>query len=210
MSLLKNIQFKNGSFTLSIPELSFDDHGVTAITGPSGSGKSTFFNILVGLIETPNWSWDFQGIDLAQLDLSEKNIGIVFQSHELFPHLTAKENVELIMKSRSNNDTEACQKLDLYKQLLDLGKCWNTLAAHLSGGEQQRVSILRAVMSKPRLLLLDEPFTSLDEVNKKQTMSLVAQVLSTLKIPALIITHNLDEAHFFTNRVIQFRDGSLV
>ena len=211
MSVIENLKFKIGNFTLDIPEIKLSDEGVTAITGISGSGKSTLFNLLLGIYEPQSgWSWKFKGEHLHQLSTSERRIGVVFQHHELFPHLTAEENITIVMKARNNYSPETRHKLDEYKRKLKLESCFHTLADNLSGGERQRVSLLRAIMSDPRLILLDEPFASLDANNKNESMELVKKVLSELKIPAYLITHSLEEAHFFTTRVIQIEGGKLL
>lgn len=211
MSVIENLKFNIGRFNLDIPKMELSDEGVTAITGASGSGKSTLFNILLGLYEPQSsWSWSFKEIQMNQLSTSDRKIGVVFQHHELFPHLTAEENITLVMKSRGNISAEAYKKLDEYKHKLKLESCFHTAADNLSGGERQRVSLLRAIMSLPRLILLDEPFASLDKDNKNESMELVKKVLIELKIPAYLITHSLEEAHFFTSRVIQMSDGKLL
>jgi ABC-type Fe3+/spermidine/putrescine transport system ATPase subunit len=211
MALIKNLKYSVGNFSLSIPELNLADDAVTAITGPSGSGKTTFFKLLLGLLDAKEeWSWQLNQQNLVEMPIEKKNIGVVFQSYELFPHMTAEENITLIMRSRHNQTPEAIEQLNHFKEKLNLQDCWQTLASKLSGGEQQRVSLLRAILSKPRVLLLDEPFSALDAHLKQQSYEIVKQVLSELKLPIYMITHNMDEAAYFTDKIVKFNNGRIV
>ncbi len=211
MSKISHLVFEQDSFRLEIPDLEIPDTGVMAITGHSGSGKTTFFKILLGLVqpEAP-WSWKFNGSEMATMPISERNLGVVFQSYELFPHLTAEENITLIMKSRDNWSEESQKKLNYYKNKLKLEACWETLGRNLSGGEQQRVALLRAVLSRPKMILLDEPFSALDQALKQEAYALVRDVLREAELPALMITHNSDEAKYFTSHIIEFKNGKIV
>ena len=210
ISQIKNLEFTAEAFHLSIPHLEFSETGVTAITGHSGSGKSTFFKILLGLYHPENWSWILNQKEMSKLALDQRQLGVVFQSYELFPHLTAQENILLVMKARKNLDKISTELLEHFKHVLKLEKCWNTKGKNLSGGEQQRVALLRAVLSKPQLILLDEPFSALDHEIKQEAYALVQSVLHEIKVPALMITHNLQEAQLFTNSIIEFKNGKIV
>lgn len=210
MSKISRLVFKQDTFCLEIPELEISDAGVTAITGHSGSGKTTFFKILLGLYRVENWSWIFKNIEMAHLDISERQLGVVFQNYELFPHLSAEENITLVMKARNNWTADSMEKLNYFKNKLKLNSCWSTKAASLSGGEQQRTALLRAVLSQPRMILLDEPFSALDLALKQEAYELVKQVLDEAGLPALMITHNSEEAKLFTSRIIEFKNGKIV
>jgi ABC-type sugar transport system ATPase subunit len=209
MSLIKNLNFTTDGFQIDIPHLEFADQGVTAITGHSGSGKTTFFKILLGLYQPQNWSWVLHNNEMSRLSPNERQLGVVFQSYELFPHLTAEENIILIMRARDNLNKSSQEILEHFKHSLKLEKCWNTKAKNLSGGEQQRVALLRAVLSKPQLVLLDEPFSALDHEVKQEAYGLVQSVLNEIRVPALIITHNISEAKLFTSHIIEFKNGKI-
>jgi ABC-type sugar transport system ATPase subunit len=210
MSVIKNLTFEIEKFKLNVPHLEISDNGLTAITGPSGSGKSTFLKILIGIHQPRGWHWNFKNVDLAALDISKRNLGVVFQNYQLFPHMTAEMNIKIVMKSKNNLNAEALEKLEYYKNKLNLTKCWQTQAQNLSGGEQQRIAILRAVMSRSEIILLDEPFSALDESNKHEAYKIVKELLYEAQIPALMVTHSLAEAHYFTEQFIKFDNGHLV
>lgn len=209
MAFIKNLNYKIGNFSLNISDLKIEENTVTVLMGPSGSGKTTLFNLITGFTPHKDWIFEVAGIDLAKLSIEEKQLGVVFQNNELFPHLTARENVEVVMKSRSNFNADALKQLEKYKTILQLEDCWNTKAHVLSGGEKQRVSLLRALMAKPRMLLLDEPFSSLDEYNKEEARYLVKTALEEAKTTALLISHDLKDAQFFGPQLIQLAHGQI-
>lgn len=206
MAEIKNINLKLGSFHLQINKLDLPDHGVTAIIGPSGSGKTTFFNVLVGVLNPSGWSWISDGVDLAQLEISERKLGVVFQSYDLFPHMTAAENVKLIYLAQGLKDFN--RFINPYVEKLSLGNCWNTKASELSGGEQQRVALLRALVSQPRILLLDEPFAALDPNSRDAARATVREILRHIQIPVYMITHDENDVKELAQHVVSIANGS--
>lgn len=207
MAYIKNLKYTFDNFTLNISSLEIKENEVTVLMGPSGAGKTTLFNLITGFISYSDWQFEINGVDLAKKEISERNLGVVFQSFELFPHLTAKENVELVMQARKNqNDTVNLEK---FKNILKLKNCWNTKAQVLSGGEKQRVSLLRAIMAKPQMLLLDEPFSALDEANKEEARKLVKSVLNETKITTLMISHDLKDSLYFGQNLVQLENGQI-
>jgi len=195
---------------MSIPELNFKEHCVNVIVGPSGSGKTTLFNLMIGLLQAQNWFFYVGHENLAELPIEKRQLGVVFQNYELFPHLTAEENILLILKSRHNDSKESLAQIERYKKQLNLDKCWSTRAENLSGGEKQRVSLLRAVMSKPRLLLLDEPFSALDEANRAESREIVKRFVADLKMTTLLITHDHKDVEIFGDHVVHMSQGHIV
>ncbi|MBY0452782.1 MAG: ATP-binding cassette domain-containing protein, partial [Bdellovibrionaceae bacterium] len=99
MSLIKNLHYKFDGFELRADSLEIPDSGITVLQGPSGSGKSTFLNILIGLEKPKSWAWTFQGTELSVLPIEDRRLGVVFQTYDLFPHMTAEENVTLVLKA---------------------------------------------------------------------------------------------------------------
>ena len=206
MAIIENINFKLGTFTLKLEQMEIPDIGVTAFVGPSGSGKSTFFNILIGLHQPINWSWQYHHQNLAQLPLSERRLGVVFQSDNLFPHLTLAENIEIVFHSR-NPQKAFGDKMTGLKKKLNLDRCWHTKAYDLSGGEKQRASLLRALISQPRILLLDEPFSALDSESKSEARAMVKTLLNEMAIPIYLITHDLDDVRTLAHQTVDIIDG---
>lgn len=209
MAYIKNLNYKIDDFSLIISDLEIKENTVTVLMGPSGSGKTTLFNLITGFIPHTDWTFEIGGVDLAKLSIEDRQLGVVFQNHELFPHLTARENVEVVMNARGNTHSEALNQLTKYKTILKLDACWNTKAHVLSGGEKQRVSLLRALMAKPRMLLLDEPFSSLDEHNKEEARYVVKSALEAAKTTALLISHDPKDAQFFGPELVQLAHGKI-
>ncbi len=209
MAYIKNLNYKFDNFILDIPSLEIKENEVTVLMGPSGAGKTTLFNLITGFVPYQDWQFEIAGIDLAKKEISERELGVVFQSFELFPHLTAKENIELVMQSRKNTSSQAFAELEKYKNILKLENCWNTKAQVLSGGEKQRVALLRAVMAKPRMLLLDEPFSALDEATKEEARKLVKSVLQDIKVTTLMISHDSKDAQYFGSNLILIDNGQI-
>ena len=169
MSLVQNLKRDFGDFIVDIPKWEILDNGVTALWGPSGSGKSTVFRILLGLESVDaGFSWKLGDVDLASLPTPERRLGVVFQSLELFPHMSARENMMFAADSRKRPRVEAEADLRELVSVLGLGGCIDRQAAFLSGGEKQRVAIARALIGKPRVLFLDEPFSALDAEIRKE------------------------------------------
>src|SRR3954468_24950752 len=111
MSLVKNLIRSYDGFKIDIPHWEIPDQGITALSGPSGSGKTTVFRLLIGLEPCPGLEWDFGGVNLAALTPPERRLGVVFQSLELFPHMTAEENIFFAARARKMDPIEANKRL---------------------------------------------------------------------------------------------------
>jgi putative ABC transport system ATP-binding protein len=185
-----------------------------ALTGPSGSGKSTLLGLLAG-IDTPTSGHVLvDGVDITRMRERElarirnQKIGIVFQSFNLIPALTAQENVEVplyVSTDRANAGQRAREALEW----VGLGGRLRHRPHQLSGGEQQRVAIARALVTKPALLLADEPTGNLDHKTGAQVLDLFARLHDELGVTLIVATHDLDVATR-ADRVLRLIDGRLV
>ena len=209
MAYIKNLNYNIDNFVLDIPSLEIKENEITVLMGPSGAGKTTLFNLITGFLPYTDWQFIINEVDLAKKEIAERHLGVVFQSFELFPHLTAKENIELVMRSRKNVGAQAQSDLEKFKNILNLENCWNTKAQVLSGGEKQRVSLLRAVMAKPRMLLLDEPFSALDEANKEEARKLLKNLHNEFRITTLLISHDAKDAQYFGPNLVLIDSGKI-
>lgn len=184
-----------------------------AVVGPSGSGKSTLLNILGGLLPPSTGSVLFDGRDLASLDADElaafrnREIGYVFQSHHLLPQCSALENVlipTLVRKDDSDQDKRARHLLEAVGLQARMGH----RPAQLSGGECQRVAVVRALINRPRLLLADEPTGSLDAKASDQLGELLCRLNETESVALVTVTHSQKLAARM-GRQFELRDGAL-
>jgi putative ABC transport system ATP-binding protein len=186
-----------------------------AIMGPSGSGKSTAMNI-IGCLDTPTQGvYAFNGVDAGQLDrgrravLRNHFIGFVFQGYNLLPRTTAAENVELPLIYRGVPARERRRRaLEALDQVGLSGRADHT-PAELSGGQQQRVAIARAIVTRPALLVADEPTGNLDTARSHEIMELLTGLNRNDGLTVLIVTHETDIAEYAA-RNIAFLDGNIV
>lgn len=182
---------------------------LVVLLGPSGSGKSTFLNILGGLDRATAGQVRFRGIDLDRADdrqltqYRRDHVGFIFQFYNLIPSLTAKENVELVTELVAD-PMAATEALTL----VGLGDRLNHFPAQMSGGEQQRVAVARAVAKRPQVLLCDEPTGALDSATGILVLDALAMINQTLGTTTLVITHNATIAGM-ADHVIRFADGRI-
>lgn len=186
----------------------------TALVGPSGSGKTTLLNMIGGLDKPDNGKILIDGTDITRLTSAElirfrlNNIGFVFQSFNLIPVLTAKENAEFIMLLQGVEKTEREQRLSVLFKEIGLEDKMNVRPAQLSGGQQQRVAVARALASKPKFILADEPTANLDSVSAGHLLDLMAKLNKEENITFLFSTHDqrvIERAR----RVITLVDGAI-
>lgn len=210
MSLVENL-FKNyGDFKIDIPSWEILDEGVTVLWGPSGSGKTSVFRHLIGLESAPNFKWNFQDQDLTKVAVPQRRLGVVFQTLDLFPHMTAEENILFAAKARGIPPKQAYEKLEELTQVLQMKSFLNRPVKVLSGGEKQRVAIARALSGTPRLLLLDEPFSALDQELRQESRALIKYVIEKENIPTLLVTHDPLDVEMLANKVSTIKLGKIV
>ena len=186
------------------------------ILGASGSGKSTLLNIL-GLLDLPNCGqYHFAGHDIFNATPDElaairnQQIGFVFQSFNLLPRLSALDNVALPLSYRGVSRHESVEHAQRMLAQVGLAERAHHRPADLSGGQRQRVGIARALMQEPKLLLADEPISSLDPKTSVEIMSLIRELCRSRSIPVMINMHDVELAKRFADRIIGMAQGSVV
>ena len=185
-----------------------------AIMGPSGCGKSTLLHLLGGLLTPSSGRIWIDGVEISLVSDAERTeirkmkIGFVFQRFNLLPTLTARHNIELACRIHGNGNQNESRTRELF-QLLGLEGKMDHKPSELSGGEQQRISVARAVINRPALLLADEPTGNLDSQNSDNVLAILKELNQRYNQTILMITHNPDAATA-ASRVIRMKDGRLV
>ena len=189
------------------------DQRVTAIFGPSGSGKSTLLSIIAGISKPDqgrvviNGETVFDHEKKINKPIHQRRIGLVFQDARLFPHLNVEHNLRYPLKFTPTHEQQF--HLNDIVNLLEIGHLLKRTTHQLSGGEKQRVALGRALLSSPRLLMLDEPMASLDESLKSQILPFLKKVADEIKIPMIYISHSREEIMQITNNVVYINAGKI-
>jgi len=189
-----------GEFTFGPVELTVEDE-VLAVLGPSGSGKTTLLSLVAGIAEPDSGSILLDRRELVGRPLEDRRVGMVFQEGALFPHMTARENVEYAATSD--------ERVAELAATLELEGVLDRRPATLSGGERQRVALARTLAADPDVLLLDEPLSSLDAPIRKRLRDELHDLFASLDIPVLYVTHDQRTATALGDRLAIVRDGDL-
>jgi len=195
--------------------LSFEEGEFAAIVGPSGSGKTTLLNLLGGLDKPTSGKIIVNETDISTLKSSQlidfrmRNIGFVFQAYNLIPVLTAKENVEFVMRLQNRPKAECDKRATTLLQAVGLGDRMNSRPSKMSGGQQQRVAVARALASKPKFILADEPTANLDSKSTETLLNIMEKLNKDENITFIFSTHDarvVKKAH----RIITVEDGKVI
>ena len=187
--------------------------GVTVIFGPSGSGKTTILQCIAGLTSVESGTISISGESLydsvAQLDTPThlRGVGYVFQDLALFPHMSVEQNIGFGIRVNGAHKQRLVRNAMEKFRIVSIAR---HRPAEISGGERQRVALARALVTEPRLLLLDEPFSALDDSLKDEIISDLRKWLNAKSIPALFVTHDREEARALGDRVLLLKAGKIV
>ena len=209
---LNKVTYKYPSADRGVKEISFnlESGKIGCLLGPSGAGKSTLLKIVAGFV-TPNGGEVFiheqkvASADKIIVPVQKREIGIVFQQHALFPHMTVAENILYGCRRAKAERQEFLQQL-LNEFKIEIHK--NKYPHEISGGEAQRVAVARAIASEPRVLLMDEPFSSLDQNLRAEVEQQCLSVIRERKLTALIVTHDEASAKAMSDLIIRIDQGS--
>ena len=182
---------------------------MVALLGPSGCGKTTTLRMVAGLITPSAGEIYIGGRPMAAVPVHKRNIGMLFQSYALFPHLSVAHNVAFGLEMRRTGRAEAARRVREALALVRLEAFGDRLPAQLSGGQQQRVALARALVIEPSVLLLDEPLGALDKGLRESMQVELRQLQRRLGITSVIVTHDQEEALTLADRIVVMRAGRL-
>jgi ABC-type Fe3+/spermidine/putrescine transport system ATPase subunit len=178
-----------------------------SLLGPSGCGKTTLLRMVAGLVEPDSGDIRLAGEDVTRRPVHRRNLGLVFQSYALFPHMTVFENVAFGLRRRGVHETALGQRVERMLELVRLGPLGTRHPRELSGGQQQRVALARALVTEPRVLLLDEPLSNLDALLRDEMRVELKRLQERLGTTMIFVTHDQAEALILSDRVVVMESG---
>nr|NQU94082.1 ATP-binding cassette domain-containing protein [Bacteroidota bacterium] len=206
---VNQISAKLDDFQLQGINLSIAKSDYFVLLGPSGSGKSVLLEIIAGLIKPASGHIRFDGQDITHQKIRQRKIGLMFQDNSAFPHLTVKENIEFAIRLRYFSKETISTRLNILANQFDITHLLNRHTQTLSGGELQRVLLARTLASEPKMLLLDEPLSSVDTAQKDELKSIL-RTINRNGLPMLHVTHDFEEAISLASTLGVMNDGKLI
>ncbi|SMG35411.1 ABC transporter [Marivirga sericea] len=207
------IQYINKSFGKEqiVKDLNFSlaPHKTLSILGKSGCGKTSMLKIIGGLLKADSGNIILDGNDISELEAEKRNIVYLYQEDLLFPHLNVFENIAFGLRIKKQKEAHIQSKVKEMLELLELEDQGQKMPHQLSGGQRQRVSFGRAIIINPALLLLDEPFGSLDAGTRQRMQQLFKDIAHKFKITSLFVTHDLKEAILMGDEIAFMQSGKL-
>jgi putative spermidine/putrescine transport system ATP-binding protein len=206
---LKGVQKTYDGVSLVVKDLNLDirEGEFLTLLGPSGSGKTTTLMMLAGFETATQGEIFLDGKPINRLAPEARNIGMVFQSYALFPHMTVAENIGFPLSVRGVSRTEIAERVQRILALVGLGGFGDRRPAQLSGGQQQRVAVARALVFEPKLVLMDEPLSALDKQLREQMQYEIKQLHHRVGVTVVYVTHDQTEALTMSDRVAVFNAG---
>jgi ABC-type Fe3+/spermidine/putrescine transport system ATPase subunit len=187
--------------------LSVEAGEFVCLLGPSGCGKTTTIRLIAGFLTPTAGRVLVSGSEITHLPPEKRNIGMVFQSYALFPHLNVFENVAFGLRAKKTPKNQVNDKVKQSLALVNLSGYESRTMTQLSGGEQQRVAIARTLVTEPQILLLDEPLSNLDAILREQTRKQLKQLTRSLGMTAVFVTHDQEEAFSLSDRIVLLSQG---
>ncbi len=205
---IKNALKKYGENTI-IPDLSIEirDKEFFTLLGPSGCGKTTLLRMIAGFNTIEGGEFRFNEKLINEMEVSKRNIGMVFQNYAIFPHYTVRQNVEFGLKNRKLPKDEIRMATDEFLELMQILEYKDRMPERLSGGQQQRVALARALVIKPDVLLMDEPLSNLDAKLRMEMRQVIRDLQKDVGITTIYVTHDQEEAMAISDRIAVMKDG---
>jgi multiple sugar transport system ATP-binding protein len=209
-----SVENLNKSFspkTQVVSDVSFTvaDRAFLSLLGPSGCGKSTILRLIAGLEQPGSGKIVIDGQRINDLPPAERDIAMVFQSYALYPHMTCYENMAVSLRLRKLSDAEIKRRIDETAELLGVGELLARRPKQLSGGQRQRIALGRAIVRKPKVLLLDEPLSNLDAQLRERMRMELKKLFIEMGATVIYVTHDQSEAMSMSDTIVVLKDGRL-
>lgn len=189
--------------------LQLPDGAFLALLGPSGCGKSTLLKAIAGIVPVKSGNICLGEQDITQTAIHKRGTVILFQEMRLFPHMNVEDNIAFPLKMQGIKKEERLRAAQELLEKVQLGGYGKRRIHQLSGGQQQRVALARALAARPKLLLLDEPFSALDADLRQEMRDLVRNLHNEFSMTTIMVTHDRQEAYTIADRVVDMKDGSI-
>jgi inositol-phosphate transport system ATP-binding protein len=212
---MASVEFRNvvkrfgGVEVLPGMSLAIEDGEFVALLGPSGCGKSTSLFLLAGIYLPSGGELLFDGHVVNEVEARDRNVGIVFQSYALYPHMTVRDNILFPLRFKKTPREEALGRVRAAADLVHVGELLERRPGELSGGQQQRVALARALVKEPQLLLLDEPLSNLDATLRLTMRTEIKSLQGKLGVTTILVTHDQIEATTMADRIVCMRAGRI-
>lgn len=187
--------------------LTIEDGSFTAILGPSGCGKTTTLLMLAGIYIPTRGEIRFDGQVVNEVEARDRNVGVVFQSYALYPHMTVRDNILFPLRMKRVGAEQARERAEQAARMVHVESLLERKPGQLSGGQQQRVALARALVKEPQLLLLDEPLSNLDAALRLTLRGEIKALQRSLAITTILVTHDQIEAMTVADRIVCMSDG---
>ena len=206
---VQNLNLTRGTFRLKDISFSVNSEEILAIIGKTGSGKTLLLESIAGFQKPDSGKILLREQSLEDYSLQERKLGYLYQEYCLFPHMTARENIAYGLKMQKLHKKEITERVEKLAEELEITSILDQYPDTLSGGEQQRVALARALSIEPELLLLDEPFSSLDPVTKQKLYGLIKKINTQHACTIVFVTHDFYEAQNLSDRTGVLINGCL-
>ncbi|MEO6985022.1 MAG: ABC transporter ATP-binding protein [Paralcaligenes sp.] len=206
--VLKQLTKRYGDLTaVEDLNLTVNQGEFVSLLGPSGCGKTTTLQMIAGFIEPTSGSIVLNGKDVSKVPANKRGLGLVFQNYALFPHMTAAENVSFGLEMQGIKKAERQARVAEALKLVSLGHLADRHPARMSGGQQQRIALARALVIRPSVLLLDEPLSNLDAKLREEMQLELRSIQRTVGTTTILVTHDQSEALALSDRIVVMNQG---